>query len=217
MASPESVVNSLIGLDAKNGPLVAAPQRAKLIASWGRAKEQIMKGNWRAISGFLVDLRRTGVKLPLEMTLIFKNMNALQQMARKAGFDNLVEAYLYTPPPGAVHAAPADPTPSPTLEGSERTEKAPARTTRRPGSRSEGGPHKMIMLALRSMPMTFGATIITALLTNALHLPAVSGLGLIMLSGSVSFVLEQGWLFPASHDRSSTGTSISHRLLALAA
>lgn len=58
------------------------------------AKEQ----EWLEAQKALMNLKRTNVKVPLTFTLLLKNFQALQQMAKRAGFESGVfEAYLYTP------------------------------------------------------------------------------------------------------------------------
>ena len=90
--SSDQLIDKLIKIAGKDIP---KRDRAVLAKSWERAKEGILSGDWKRSSNFLVDLRQHGLKLPLEVTLIFKNLNSLQQMSRQAGFNHLVEAYLY--------------------------------------------------------------------------------------------------------------------------
>jgi len=45
----------------------------------------------------LVIARSHGMNIPLKFTLLFKNLNALRQLAQQAGFDSLREALQYSP------------------------------------------------------------------------------------------------------------------------
>jgi len=103
--APEAVIDQLITVAQAK---MSAQDRTALATSWLKTRSQILQGDWRSISHFLVDLRKHGLRLPLEVTLIFKNLNALQQMSQEAGFHNLVEAYLYTPPATSI-SSPAGP------------------------------------------------------------------------------------------------------------
>ena len=55
----------------------------------------MQRQEWSGLSKALVDIKRQGVRMPLKLTLLLKNFNSLQQMARKAGFAGLSEAYLH--------------------------------------------------------------------------------------------------------------------------
>jgi len=81
---------------------VSDEARAALIQFWDGTKAEIMQGNWGGVSQFLVAIREQGLRLPLEMTLTFKNLNSLQQLSLQAGFGNLFEAFLFTPEPGPM-------------------------------------------------------------------------------------------------------------------
>lgn len=59
--------------------------------------EEIKQGNWNVMIDFLVELRKQNIHLPIQVTLLFKNISSLQGLAHKAGFANIVEAYLYQP------------------------------------------------------------------------------------------------------------------------
>jgi hypothetical protein len=108
-STPEVIVDRFVALGGRE---ITPVQRRKLVASWTKARERVLAGDWQGLSGFLIDLRENGVKLPLQITLIFKNLNALQAMARKAGLGGLLGAYLFDPkkpPPAAPPArAPAE-------------------------------------------------------------------------------------------------------------
>ena len=108
MNPPENLVDQVIRL---NGIEISTADRRYLIEAWRTARGAIIWGEWQAISSFLVELRTHHVRLPLEVRLIFKNLNSLQHMARKAGFANLMEAYRYQVPGmeggGGPTAAPA--------------------------------------------------------------------------------------------------------------
>lgn len=52
---------------------------------------------WDKAQSAIVKLKQEGLKIPLKLTLFVKNFNSLQMMARKAGFGNLVECFLYQP------------------------------------------------------------------------------------------------------------------------
>ena len=67
---------------------ISENNRQALMTAWSRTKADIRKGNWKSLNHFLVELRGSGVKLPLEVTLLLKNTNSLQQMALRAGFKN---------------------------------------------------------------------------------------------------------------------------------
>ncbi len=102
MLSPSRFMDRIIR--ASRNPEVITPEsRQALEEAWQTAKTEIMRGNWKSISQFLVELRTHHLILPLEMTLIFKNLNSLQQMSKRAGFNNFLEAYLY---PGSKTISP---------------------------------------------------------------------------------------------------------------
>ncbi len=92
--TPGQVVDQLLKISKAS---VSDEERRELMSAWQETLMQIQKGNWKSLSKFLVSLRKNGVKLPLEMTLVFKNINSLQHMARRAGFRSLLDAYLYMP------------------------------------------------------------------------------------------------------------------------
>jgi predicted unusual protein kinase regulating ubiquinone biosynthesis (AarF/ABC1/UbiB family) len=59
--------------------------------------ERLANNDFSYVGQMLVALRKNGLKLPLELTLLFKNINGLNQMARRAGFNSVVEAFFYEP------------------------------------------------------------------------------------------------------------------------
>lgn len=52
---------------------------------------------WNEARGEIVNLKQKGAKVPLNFTLLLKNFNSLRIMLEKAGFNNLTEAFLYSP------------------------------------------------------------------------------------------------------------------------
>jgi hypothetical protein len=79
------------------GLTLTAAQRERLAAANGPIaafKSVILSGDISAVNGLLVALNEEGIDLPLEIILVFKNITAIQQMARRAGFD-IMGAYLY--------------------------------------------------------------------------------------------------------------------------
>jgi predicted unusual protein kinase regulating ubiquinone biosynthesis (AarF/ABC1/UbiB family) len=93
--SKEDFVNKLVLISETS---VTEQQKQALINSWETTYNNLVQNqDFKSVSHFLVDLRKNNLKLPLEVTLIFKNINSLQHISKKAGFSNLLEAYLYNP------------------------------------------------------------------------------------------------------------------------
>lgn len=104
----ESIINPLALLSLSSGDILeklirisgarlTEPQRERAVEAIDGFVKKLKNGDYTGISELLVSLRQNGIKFPIELTLIFKNINSLQQMSRRAGFENLVEAYLYEP------------------------------------------------------------------------------------------------------------------------
>jgi len=71
--------------------------RGAVLEELNKTLGEVNRGNWSAFMDFLVTIRSQQLRLPLEVTLLFKNMNVLQGFAHRAGFANMMEAYFYTP------------------------------------------------------------------------------------------------------------------------
>lgn len=52
----------------------------------------------KAIIDSIILLKQRGIKIPLKISLIGKNLQALNRMSKEAGFDNLMQAHLHTQP-----------------------------------------------------------------------------------------------------------------------
>jgi len=91
-APPEEILKLLMAISKKSP---SQRDQQQLLENIRDFLEKIRSGNHQGIQNFLINIRKNGLKLPLEFTLVFKNLNALQQMAKRAGFSNLIEAYLY--------------------------------------------------------------------------------------------------------------------------
>lgn len=57
----------------------------------------INSNDWTLLQKKLITLKQEGVKVPLTLTLLLKNFNALQKLSEKAGFSGLQQAFLFTP------------------------------------------------------------------------------------------------------------------------
>jgi SAM-dependent methyltransferase/tRNA(Arg) A34 adenosine deaminase TadA/GNAT superfamily N-acetyltransferase len=90
--TPEIFIDKLIALSDKK---ISDRDRKNIIKALNEYIAKIKKKDFSGTSEFLVSLRKSGLELPLEVTLIFKNINSLNQMARRAGFDTMVDAFLY--------------------------------------------------------------------------------------------------------------------------
>jgi hypothetical protein len=55
----------------------------------------LLTGKFDDINKTLASLRRNGLRLPLEFTLTMKNLSSFNQMAKKAGFGGIMEAYSF--------------------------------------------------------------------------------------------------------------------------
>jgi len=84
-------------LVAISGAQIAQDKMANIVEALEKCAKAIAKKDFSAVGKMLIALRANGIKLPLEVTLMFKNIGALNQMARRAGFDSLIEAFLYQP------------------------------------------------------------------------------------------------------------------------
>lgn len=51
-----------------------------------------------AILDIMVQLKNIGIKIPLRITLLIKNLNSLNRMAKEVGFESLMDASEYHPP-----------------------------------------------------------------------------------------------------------------------
>lgn len=96
LTPPAQIVERMIQIAQKSSD-ISSEQKMLLEQAFDKAKTGMISGDWKSISHFLVELRKQGLRLPLEITLIFKNLNSLQQMSTRAGFKNLLQTYLYTP------------------------------------------------------------------------------------------------------------------------
>jgi len=64
------------------------------------------RGNWeKVLVDSLIAVRGLGIKMPLEITLLIKNLKVLNNLARKAGFGSLIEAVFYRQNPEALGGA----------------------------------------------------------------------------------------------------------------
>ncbi len=61
--------------------------------------------SFEGVSELLVLLKREGVSVPLNLTLLLKNLNALNRLSTSAGFSSLAEASLHNPKPNLLQRA----------------------------------------------------------------------------------------------------------------
>lgn len=59
--------------------------------------ENIAKQNTKGAQVAIAKMKQEGIKIPIKITLILKNINALKEMTKKAGFSSLFEAFSYQP------------------------------------------------------------------------------------------------------------------------
>ena len=55
------------------------------------------EADWKRTQSALMRMRLAKIRLPIEMTLLLKNLQAFHLMAKKAGFKNLIEAMTFSP------------------------------------------------------------------------------------------------------------------------
>jgi hypothetical protein len=85
----------------------AIKHRPQLLKEWQEIRDNVMRGDASGIGAFLQSLRQRGIRFPLEVTLICKNLVALHHMARKAGLSRgLADALTYTTKHAPAHACP---------------------------------------------------------------------------------------------------------------
>ncbi|MBI3626932.1 hypothetical protein HY224_02715 [Candidatus Uhrbacteria bacterium] len=79
-----------LGSESANWPDLANKEVDEMVLAMSKQK-------WNDVHGSLIKIKQMGVKIPLTLTLLLKNFNSLQVMARRAGFGDLMEAYSYQP------------------------------------------------------------------------------------------------------------------------
>ncbi|MBI2339570.1 MAG: hypothetical protein HYU99_04255, partial [Deltaproteobacteria bacterium] len=60
----------------------------------------VQAGDFQQVNQGLIHLRQLGLEIPLKLSLILRNLHALHDLAKKAGFGSLADAYAYVPPKG---------------------------------------------------------------------------------------------------------------------
>ena len=59
--------------------------------------ESMATQNWPNVHAGIVSVKQLGITVPLNLTLLLKNFNSLEMMAKKTGFHNITEAFLFSP------------------------------------------------------------------------------------------------------------------------
>ena len=99
----EIITGFIFGLDDKNDLKTKLTEYlgASALESKGASPivellvEALTSQDWKMAQRYFVDLKRAGIKIPVKITLLIKNIQALQKMALKAGFTTLKDALFY--------------------------------------------------------------------------------------------------------------------------
>jgi hypothetical protein len=95
-----TLVNASMAMETKTGAFMAYLQKEgnRLTQEQRQTIQEFAgatAGNWHTALKALTNLKRQGVRIPLNFTLLLKNLHSLTLMCRKAGFENVAEAYQY--------------------------------------------------------------------------------------------------------------------------
>ncbi len=99
-----SMVNPFASAESRKKNLLSyfkisdeSPKAESLKQEVDRLVELTMNKKWNSARGSIIKLKQEGVEVPLNLTLLLKNINSLRMMLSKAGFKSFFEAYLYQP------------------------------------------------------------------------------------------------------------------------
>ncbi|MCE9586226.1 M48 family metalloprotease [Candidatus Uhrbacteria bacterium] len=83
----------LAGFVAESGGVMDEQTRLEV----HRLADASSRHDWQEGLRAMTAIKRRGVRIPLNITLLLKNFHALQRMAIKSGMNGVMDAYLYTP------------------------------------------------------------------------------------------------------------------------
>lgn len=75
-------------------------QVSSTVASRLNDEEDVAKG----MMSTLIELKKTGIEIPINLSLILRNMFSMTQLSQKAGFDDIVGAFMHTASEAEVEA-----------------------------------------------------------------------------------------------------------------
>ncbi|MBI2551251.1 M48 family metalloprotease [Candidatus Uhrbacteria bacterium] len=91
---PEKKRQSLLSYFETTGS-IAPTAKLTVDSQVSRLVELLATQDWKRAQGALVEIRLAGVKIPLHITLLMKNLNEIALLGAKAGFTSLTEMIVY--------------------------------------------------------------------------------------------------------------------------
>lgn len=98
----KAVASSIISGDPSGAGMAIASHSAGADADHTKLAQTIQAATEKSseptqlITNMLLELKRNGVRVPLDLSLVLRNFMSMAQFSQTAGFDNLAEAFMHT-------------------------------------------------------------------------------------------------------------------------